>query len=122
MIAAIESFLSDYFEAMHTHDLALFDRVFHPGATLYSRQDGATVIRPVDEYRRIVEERASPASLAQPREEKVVMIDLLSDSMAVARVRLRLFDNIMEDHLNIIRVEDGWRIIAKTFTRAGSAH
>ena len=119
MLTDLQAFFSDYFEALHTQDLALFDRVFDPAATLYSRQDGATVVRPLAEYREIVRNRASPASLAQPRSESVLMIDMLSDAMAVARVRLRLFDNIMEDHLNIIRVDDGWRIIAKTFTRVG---
>lgn len=121
ILTEIEAFLSDYFEALYTQDLAIFDRVFHPEATLYSRQDGATVIRPVGEYREIVINRASPASREQPRDEKVLLVDLLSDSMALAKVRLRLFDSIMEDHLNMIRTDDGWRIIAKTFTRAGAA-
>lgn len=122
MIAEIEAFLSKYFEALHTQDPSLFDEVFHPDGTLYSRQDGATVIRPVAEYRQIVLDRASPASAGQPRDERVAMVDVLSDTMAVAKVRLRLFDNIMEDHLNMIRDERGWRIIAKTFTRVGPVH
>ena len=121
ILTELEAFLSDYFEALYTQDLAIFDRVFHPQATLYSRQDGATVVRPVGEYRQIVMNRASPASRGQPREEKVLMVDLLSDCMSLAKVRLRLFDSIMEDHLNMIRTDDGWRIIAKTFTRAGAA-
>lgn len=121
ILTEIEAFLADYFDALHTQDLAIFDRVFHPDATLYSRQDGTTVVRPLAEYRQIVTNRMSPASVSQPRDERVLMVDLLSDSMAVVRVRLRLFDNVMEDHLNLIRVEAGWRIIAKTFTRVGAA-
>lgn len=121
MLTELQTFLSDYFEALHTQDLAIFDRVFHPEATLYSRQDGMTVIRPLAEYREMVINRASPASVAQPRDETVVMVDMLSDTMGLAKVRLRLFDNMMEDHLNLIRIEDGWRIIAKTFTRIGRA-
>lgn len=117
----IQSFLADYFDALHTQDLAAFDRVFHPGATLYSQQDGVTVIRPLPEYRSVVAGRASPASVHQPRDETVLMVDMLSDCMALAKVRLRLFDNIMEDHLNMIRTEVGWSIIAKTFTRVRSA-
>lgn len=116
----IRSFLIDYFDALHTQDLSTFDRVFHPGATLYSQQDGVTVIRPLPEYRAIVAGRASPASVRQPRDETVLMIDMLSDCMALAKVRLRLFDNLMEDHLNMIRTDAGWSIIAKTFTKVGS--
>lgn len=120
-LGEIQSFLIDYFDALYTQDLSAFDRVFHPSATLYSQQDGVTVVRPLREYRGIVAGRASPASVRQPRDEAVLMIDLLSDCMALAKVRLRLFDNIMEDHLNMIRTEAGWSIIAKTFTRVGSA-
>lgn len=121
MLDQIQAFLADYFEALHTQDLVLFDRVFHRGAMLYSRQDGATVVRPLAEYRQMVINRASPASVGQPRDEQLLMIDRLSSDMAVVKVRLRLFDSIMEDHLNLIRLEDGWRIIAKTFTRVGAA-
>ncbi|HYE52861.1 MAG TPA: nuclear transport factor 2 family protein [Azospirillaceae bacterium] len=117
----IAHFLSDYFEALYTQDLPIFDRVFHPNSTLYSQQDGETVIRPFAEYREMVVNRSSPASRGQPRSETVLMVDMLSDSMAVARVRLRLFDNIMEDHLNLVRTAEGWRIVAKTFTRVGPA-
>ena len=120
-LAAIETFLHDYFDALHTQKPCVFGRVFHPHATLYSQQDGVTTIRPLSEYREIVANRASPASLGQPRDEHVLMVDKLSDSMAVARVRLRLFDNIMEDHLNLIQTDEGWRVIAKTYTRVGPA-
>jgi hypothetical protein len=48
-------------------------------------------------------------------------MDLLSPTMAVVKVRLRLFGSIMEDHLNLMKHEGRWMIYAKHFTRAGSA-
>jgi hypothetical protein len=41
--------------------------------------------------------------------------------MALVKVRLRLFDNIMEDHLNLMQHEGRWMIYAKHFHRVGSA-
>jgi hypothetical protein len=48
------------------------------------------------------------------------MVDLLSPTMAVAKVRLRLFDNIMEDHLNLMKHEGRWMVYAKHYYRAAS--
>jgi len=33
-------------------------------------------------------------------------------------VRLRLFDNIMMDYLNLLKVDGHWSIVAKIFYRA----
>jgi len=46
------------------------------------------------------------------------MVDLLSPTMAVVKVRLRLFDNIMEDHLNLMKHDGRWMIYAKHYYRA----
>lgn len=116
-IADIETFLQDYFEVLQTQDMALFDRVFHPSCVLYSQQGGATVVRPLAEYRNIVINRASPLSGGYPRQDEILMVDMLSPEMALAKVRLRLFDNIMLDYLNLLNVDGQWRIVAKLFHR-----
>ena len=41
--------------------------------------------------------------------------------MVTVKVRLRLFDSMMEDHLNLMQHQGRWRVYAKHFTRAGSA-
>ncbi|NAW97901.1 nuclear transport factor 2 family protein [Vibrio sp. V23_P3S9T160] len=117
----ISQFLDSYFEALYTQDLALLDKVFLDESVLFSQTDNETIVRPFSLYRDIVENRASPESMAQPRDEEVTMIDILSDNMALARVRLRLFDSIMLDHLCLLKTATGWKIAAKTFTRYGPA-
>lgn len=121
LIDDIRLFLGDYFEALHTQDLALFDRVFHPACVLYAQQDGVLTVRPLAEYRQIVAGRASPAARGQPRHEEVLAMDVLSPTMVMAKVRLRLFDHIMEDHLNLMQHEGRWMVYAKHFHRAGTA-
>ena len=117
----IREFLSTYFEVLQTQDMALFDSVFHKDCVLYSQQDGALVVRPYAAYRAMVQGRASPASTGSPRSEEVLALDILSPTMAMVKVRLRLFNHIMEDHLNLMKHEGRWMIYAKHFTRAGSA-
>lgn len=121
MIEEINEFLRVYFDVLQTQDMEVFDRVFHRDCVLYSQQDGVLVVRPFEVYRKMVEWRQSPAAGGYPRDEQVLMIDVLSPSMAMAKVRLRLFDNIMEDHLNLMKHEGQWMIYAKHFYRAGSA-
>ena len=121
LIDELRAFLNDYFEVLQTQDMALFDRVFHQDCVLYSAQDGQLVVRPYAVYREMVQGRKSPASGGYPRDEQVLMMDVLSPTMATVKVRLRLFDSIMEDHLNLMHHEGRWMIYAKHFTRAGSA-
>lgn len=115
----ITEFLTSYFDVLQNQNLEAFDQIFHKDCVLYSQQDGATVVRPFTEYRKMVAGRASPESLGASRHDEILMIDLLSAQMAVAKVKLRLFDNIMVDHLNLMKIGDHWMIFAKHFHRLG---
>jgi Putative lumazine-binding len=117
----IRVFLNDYFDVLQSQDMSLFNRVFHQDCVLYSTQDGQTVVRSYQAYRDMVQGRASPQSMHAPREEQIVMLDLLSDEMALAKVQLRLYDNIMVDYLNLMKVQGSWRVVAKHFWRKGAA-
>ena len=117
----IRAFLTNYFDVLQNQNMALFDSVFHKDCVLYSTQDGQTVVRPFHAYREMVQGRASPESVGASRQDQITMIDVLSDEMALVKVQLRLFDNIMMDYLNINKVDGKWIIMAKHFTRKGSA-
>ncbi|MFI1916839.1 nuclear transport factor 2 family protein [Nocardia sp. NPDC020380] len=119
--AGIDELLQDYFDLLYTQDMSLFDRVFHPSAVLYSAQDGLIVVRPREEYRELMRARRSPEQNGSPREDTVLRIDALSPEMAVAKVRLRLNDNIMVDYLNLLLIDGLWMIVAKLYHREGTA-
>jgi hypothetical protein len=121
LIDEIRHFLKDYFDVLQTQDMALFDRVFHRDCVLYSAQNGEVVVRPYAVYREMVQGRASPQSKGSPRDDQILLIDLLSEEMAMVKVQLRLFDNIMVDHLNLMKVDGRWIVMAKHFSRKGSA-
>ncbi|APA96520.1 hypothetical protein NS506_02456 [Nocardia seriolae] len=113
----IEKMLEDYFDLIYTQNMDLFDRVFHPSAVLYSAQDGVVVARPREEYRELMRARRSPEQNGAPRDDSVLRIDVLSPEMAMAKVRLRLNDNIMVDFLNLLLVDGHWMIVAKLYHR-----
>ena len=120
-IDEVRAFLDDYFEVLQTQELSLFDRVFHKECVLYSQQNDTLVVRSFASYRELVQGRRSAASGGFPRSEQVLMVDFLSPTMATAKLRLRLFDSIVDDNLNLMKHEGRWMVYAKHYTRVGSA-
>ena len=116
---AIEAMLSDYFDAMHTQDMEKFDRVFHKDVVLYSAQTGELNIRPYVIYREAVVNRESPHSKGEARNEKILMIDEISDTAALAKVQLEMFGGVMQDYLSLIHIDGRWQIISKIWERVG---
>lgn len=119
VVDEIRTFLDSYFEVLQTQDLVLFDAVFHPQCVLYSQQAGQLSIRGFDSYRELVRGRASAASGGHPRDDQILMIDLLSPTMAMVKVRLRFFDSVVEDYLNLMKHEGRWMVYAKHPCRVG---
>lgn len=117
----IRAMLERYFEVLQTQDLNEFDKVFNANSVLYSAQDNNFVVRPFQEYREMVKNRKSPVELGSGRKDEIVFLDILSNEMAFAKVRLQLFDSIMVDYLNIVKVDGNWSIVSKLFYREGSA-
>jgi len=115
----IRETLANYFEAMHSQDLEKFDSVFHPSCTLYSAQGNELVLRPFALYRDQVVNRQSPKELGNPRADQVLMIDAISDSMALAKVQLQMFGGVMQDYLNFVKIDGHWWIIAKLYEKVG---
>jgi len=121
IVNEIHHFLKDYFDVLQNQNMDLFDQVFHKDCVLYSSQNGQTIVRPYLVYRQMVQGRASPESVNAPRDDSILMVDVLSDEMALAKVQLRLFDNIMQDYLNLMKINGKWTVVAKHFTRFGPA-
>lgn len=117
----IKDFLDSYFELMHTQNMELFDRVFHESCCLYSAQGGELVLRPYSIYREQVLNRKSPQELGNARRDKVLMVDQLSDTLALAKVQLEMFGGVMQDYLNLVYLDGKWIVMAKMYERVGDA-
>ncbi len=68
--------------------------------------------------REIIAARQSPASVGQPREERLDNILTLSADAALIAVSVRVHDKRFRDHLGLLRGADGWRIVSKTYVAA----
>jgi hypothetical protein len=102
---------------MHFQDMDLFDRVFHKECVLYSAQTGELNIRPYLIYREAVANRQSPAELGNARDDRVLMFDQVSPTLALVKPQLQMFGGVMQDYLNLIFLDGQWWIISKLWEK-----
>ena len=118
---AIQQFIQDYFDVMHFQDMDLFDRVFHTECVLYSAQTGELNIRPYSIYREAVANRQSPAELGNARDDRVLMFDQVSPTLALVKPQLQMFGGVMQDYLNLVFLDGQWWIMSKLWEKVGDA-
>jgi hypothetical protein len=106
-----------YFDLLYTCDLELFDRIFHERAQLFTLENGTPVSRSANEYRELLRTRQSPQALGAPREDQLIDLDLASATQAFIKLRVRINQVAFLDYLTLLRLEQGWRIISKTYHR-----
>lgn len=104
-----------YFRALYNCDVTLLDAVFHPASSLFDVDEGSVVVDPYPAWREVVANRPSPASVDQVRDEQILVVDWLSETAAVVRVRLRVLSEIFVDQLSFVDGVDGWQIVAKVW-------
>ena len=117
----IITLLDNYFELMHTQNMDLFDKVFHPDCSLFGTPDDKYNVRTAAVYREQMMNRESPASKGEARRDDILFVDQLFDSNAIARVQLEMFGGVMQDYLSLLKVDGQWFVIAKTWARVGDA-
>lgn len=117
--AAIDPGLLDaidrYFLTMYDFDLARFDALFAPSAKLHGFRDGSLRILPAPDYRAAIAKTASPRAKAAPRRQEILLVDIASPMQAMAKVRVRIDAILYLDYLLFHRIDDAWRITAKSF-------
>lgn len=104
-----------YCGALHNCDIDLFDRVFHPTASLFDADEKRITVESVAEFRKSVAARQSPASVGQSPDNDIIMIDWLSDKSAVVKLRIKIHANTFIDHLNFTFDGIKFMIVAKVW-------
>jgi hypothetical protein len=121
-LAEIQSALQTYFDVMYECDMLKFDRIFHPACSLFTAGNEGLVVRPYAKYREEMIGRTPPKSLGQSRtDEAILKIDMLSESITLAQVRVRIHDKLFVDNLNLIKVAGSWMVVAKIYHQVAPA-
>lgn len=114
-LASLNEAIQRYLDLMYSSDPALFDQVFCPTAQLHGFREGALTMWPAQTFREIIASRASPQSMAAPREEEVLLIDVASATQAIAKVRVRINTVVFVDYLTFHRTNGAWMITSKAY-------
>lgn len=118
----IKKLLDDYFDVMHFQDMEKFDRVFHKDCTLYSAQGGSISLRPYAIYREALLNRESPHSKGEKRDDRVLMYDKISPTLALVKPQLEMFGGVMQDYLNLVWIDGQWWVLAKMWEKVGEVN
>ncbi|WP_163025819.1 nuclear transport factor 2 family protein [Chachezhania antarctica] len=113
--AAIETVLWDYLDGLYEGDADRLAGIFLPDANLYAVNDeGAATVLPRDTWLDVVRGRTSSKDSGNPSTNQVVWIDV-TGTTAVARVLCSFPPNGFTDTLCLLKMAEGWKIIAKTY-------
>jgi len=113
--AEITAVMADYFDGLYLGDTGRLGRVFHPDAHYVCATEGTLTRLSMGEYFPIVAARPSPASRSEPRADRIVSVELAGPVTAFVRAECVIGAKRFTDFLTFIRLDDEWRIIAKTF-------
>ncbi len=114
-INAIRASLQLYFDGLYECNIEKLSQVFHPSAQYTCATDDDLVRLDMPTYFEIVSQRVSPASLNQPRYDKLISLTFAGDKTALAQVQCAIKPKFFTDFLSLILHNGRWQIIAKVF-------
>jgi hypothetical protein len=110
-IAAVTETVRTYYDGMMAGDEVKLARAFHPRACIVGNEHGALSWSTFDEF---VAECHGAAAHAGPHEWRIDGLSLVGDT-ALVRLGGQFAGVWYSDDLSILRIDDAWRIVHKTF-------
>lgn len=114
-LQAVASAIDGYFDLMYHANDRQFPEVFHDACLIHGKREDALVAWPAAEFRAIMRNRPSPASMNAPRDQQILNIELTASDLAAARVRVRIGQTCFVDHLIFHSFAGKWLITSKAF-------
>lgn len=112
---AVQPAIEAYFDLMYDADDSRFHEVFHELCQIHGLREGKLAAWSASEFRAIMANRPSPASMGSPRRQEIVRVDEISPDAATAKVRVRIGQTCFLDHLVFHRIDGKWLVTSKGF-------
>ena len=110
-IAAVAETVRTYYDGMMAGDEAKLARAFHPRACIVGNEQGKLSWSTLDEF---MAECKGAVAQAGPYEWRVEGISFKGDT-ALVRLDGQFAGVWYSDDLSMLRIDDAWRIVHKTF-------
>ena len=105
----------NYLKGIYEGDLDLLSKVFHPETLLFGDIKGQPYAKTLDQYLDGVANRQSPKDSGTPFKGEIVSIKIVN-SIAVAEVKVKMYDFIYHDILSFHKIGGQWYIVNKMLT------
>jgi Putative lumazine-binding len=115
-LAAIRAATQTYFDALYDGDADRIASVFLPSSALTQSFNGELIVTPRDVWLEIIRNRPSPKAQGMVREDHILAIDLISDTLAMVKVKCQMPPRYFTDVLNFVKLNGSWQIAQKVFT------
>jgi hypothetical protein len=110
---AVVALIDDYFNFAYEPKSRDFDKIFHPSCLVQWLNEGQLQIMSSLDYAALVRGRPSPQSTGEPREEAILSMENISDSLSTATLRVRIGKKLFNDHFVMHKIEGAWLIANK---------
>ena len=114
-IGEITELLRDYLDGLHDGDLDRFGRIFHPNSHLYATDGSALTDMSRAQYFELIGSRESPRAQGLARYDRILSIHKAGPNTALAIVNCAIPPRYFTDYLTLLRTDDGWQIVSKTY-------
>jgi hypothetical protein len=101
-----------YFPGIYDGDVTLLRTIYHPGTLLFGDVRGQPYARTLDAYLDGVKNRVSVKDSGKPFKTEIRNISLVN-SIAVAEVRVRMYDFDYQEFLAFHKIDGKWLIVNK---------
>lgn len=113
-LQAIESQIQAYFQGLHEGNIDLIQKVFLPSAEIFGYYEGDKVTLKLHEYLNILKRMSPPVMLDEEFDMRIDGIDQIG---RIASVRARYLFQALRytEYLALMKIDEEWRIVNKTF-------
>jgi hypothetical protein len=106
---ALENF---YFKGIYEGNLSLLNQIYNTGTLLFGDVKGQPYAKTLDQYLDGVKNRQSPKDSGKPFKGEIISIKLVN-SIAVAEVRVKMYDFNYHELLSLHKLDGKWLIVNK---------
>ncbi|MFL9863572.1 nuclear transport factor 2 family protein [Paraburkholderia fungorum] len=111
---AVVALIEDYFNLAYEPKSRDFNKVFHPSCLVQWLHEGQLNTLSSLDYAALINGRPSPQSTGAPRDEAILSMENISDSLSTATVRVRIGKKLFNDHFVLHKVDGSWLITNKS--------
>lgn len=104
-----------YLDGLYEGDTAKLGQAFHEVSHLYSMEKGGVADLPRGKWFEFVKGRPSAKSRGLERTDRIVSIDLSGPETAFVKLQCSIHPRYFTDYLLLLKLEQGWRIVSKSF-------